>query len=49
MATLRHWVVKSEPSAYAWSQLVSERRTEWTGIRNFEARNNLRAMAAGDL
>lgn len=42
-------MVKSEPSAYAWSQLVADRRTEWTGIRNFEARNNLRAMAVGDL
>lgn len=49
MATGRHWVVKSEPSAYPWSQLVAERRTEWTGIRNFEARNNLRAMSVGDL
>jgi len=42
-------VVKSEPSAYSWSQLVADRRTEWTGVRNFEARNNLRAMAVGDL
>ena len=49
MATGRYWVVKSEPSAYAWSQLVAERRTEWTGIRNFEARNNLRAMSVGNL
>jgi predicted RNA-binding protein with PUA-like domain len=49
VATGRHWVVKSEPSAYAWSQLVADRRTEWTGIRNFEARNNLRAMSVGDL
>ena len=42
-------MVKSEPSAYAWSQLVADRRTEWTGVRNFEARNNLRAMSVGDL
>lgn len=42
-------MVKSEPSAYSWSQLVADRRTEWTGVRNFEARNNLRAMAVGDL
>jgi predicted RNA-binding protein with PUA-like domain len=49
VATPRNWVVKSEPSAYAWSQLVADRRTEWTGVRNFEARNNLRAMAVGDL
>jgi predicted RNA-binding protein with PUA-like domain len=43
-----HWLVKSEPSAYGWAQLVKDGRTEWTGVRNFEARNNLRAMRAGD-
>jgi len=44
-----HWLIKSEPSAYSFAQLQADRRTEWTGIRNYEARNNLRAMAAGDL
>ena len=44
-----HWLIKSEPSAYAFSRLQAEGRTEWTGVRNFEARNNLRAMAVGDL
>lgn len=44
-----YWLVKSEPTAYGWAQLVKDGRTEWTGIRNFEARNNLRAMGAGDL
>jgi predicted RNA-binding protein with PUA-like domain len=44
-----HWLIKSEPAEYSWSQLVSDGRTEWTGVRNFEARNNLRAMAVGDL
>ena len=44
-----YWLVKSEPTAYGWAQLVKDGRTEWTGIRNFEARNNLRAMALGDL
>ena len=44
-----YWLVKSEPTAYSWEQLVKEGRTEWTGIRNFEARNNLRAMAARDV
>jgi predicted RNA-binding protein with PUA-like domain len=44
-----HWLIKSEPAEYSWSKLVSDGRTEWTGIRNFEARNNLRAMALGDL
>jgi predicted RNA-binding protein with PUA-like domain len=43
-----YWLVKSEPTAYGWAQLVEDGRTEWTGIRNFEARNNLRAMGLGD-
>ncbi len=43
------WIVKSEPSTYSYSQLESEGRTEWTGIRNFAARNHLRAMKKGDL
>lgn len=44
-----YWLIKSEPSVYPYSQLVKEKRTEWTGIRSFEARNNLRAMKPGDL
>ncbi len=44
-----HWLIKSEPSAYAFARLQADGRTEWTGVRNFEARNNLRAMAVGDL
>jgi predicted RNA-binding protein with PUA-like domain len=44
----QYWLVKSEPTAYPWTQLVADGRTEWTGIRNFEARNNLRAMAISD-
>jgi predicted RNA-binding protein with PUA-like domain len=49
MPTTRYWLIKSEPDVYPYSQLASERRTEWSGIRNFEARNNLRAMKPGDL
>jgi predicted RNA-binding protein with PUA-like domain len=45
---MAHWLVKSEPSAYSYAQLESDGRTAWTGVRNFEARNNLRAMAVGD-
>jgi predicted RNA-binding protein with PUA-like domain len=45
---MAHWLVKSEPSAYSYAQLESDGRTAWTGVRNFEARNNLRAMALGD-
>ncbi len=43
------WLIKTEPSTYSWDDLVKERRTWWTGIRNFQARNNLRAMRKGDL
>jgi predicted RNA-binding protein with PUA-like domain len=43
------WLVKSEPSVYPWSKLVEDGRTIWDGVRNFEARNNLRAMKKGDL
>jgi predicted RNA-binding protein with PUA-like domain len=46
---MAHWIFKSEPQVYSFAQLVEERRTEWTGIRNFEARNSLRATAVGDL
>ena len=44
-----HWLVKSEPSAYSWEDLVKEGKTPWTGVRNFQARNNLRSMKKGDL
>lgn len=44
-----HWLIKSEPSEYSFARLQADGRTEWTGIRNFEARNNLRTMAVGDL
>ncbi|MGA2246043.1 MAG: EVE domain-containing protein [Verrucomicrobiota bacterium] len=46
---MNFWLVKSEPEAYAWSQLVKDGRTAWTGIRNYQARINLRAMKPGDL
>jgi predicted RNA-binding protein with PUA-like domain len=44
-----HWLTKSEPNKYAFEQLVKDGRTTWDGVRNFEARNNLRAMKKGDL
>jgi len=44
-----HWLVKSEPSAYSWEDLVKEGKTAWTGVRNFQARNNIRSMKKGDL
>jgi predicted RNA-binding protein with PUA-like domain len=48
-ATGRSWLVKSEPGTYSWQQLVKDGRTRWDGVRNFEARNHLRAMKAGDV
>ena len=45
---MAHWLIKSEPSAYAWSQLVKDKRTSWTGVRNAQASINLKAMKAGD-
>src|SRR5690242_3840550 len=46
---MQYWLVKQEPEAYSWSAFVKDGRTAWTGVRNFQARNNLRAMSKGDL
>lgn len=46
--TTQYWLVKSEPEAYAFSDLLRERRTAWTGVRNYAARLNLKAMRKGD-
>ena len=46
---MNYWLVKSEPESYAWETFVKEKRAAWTGVRNFQARNNLRAMKRGDL
>jgi predicted RNA-binding protein with PUA-like domain len=45
----QYWLIKSEPSVYAYAQLEKDGKTAWTGVRSFEARNNLRAMKPGDL
>lgn len=42
------WLVKQEPEGYSWDDFVRDGRTEWTGVRNFQARNNLRQMKSGD-
>ena len=47
--TTQYWLVKSEPEAYAWSQFVKDKRTAWTGVRNYQARLHLKAMRKGDL
>ena len=43
-----HWLVKSEPSKYGWDKFVEDKQTYWDGVRNYTARNNLKAMKKGD-
>ncbi|MFI5002192.1 MAG: EVE domain-containing protein [Reyranellales bacterium] len=45
---MAYWLIKSEPSTYSWAQLVKDKRTSWTGVRNAQAAINLKAMKAGD-
>ncbi len=45
---MNYWLVKQEPEDYSWSDFQKDRKTAWTGVRNFQARNNLRAMKSGD-
>lgn len=46
---MSRWLVKSEPDSFSWDQQVANGTEPWTGVRNFQARNNLRAMRKGDL
>jgi len=46
---MNYWLVKQEPEAYSWEAFVKDGKTAWTGVRNFAARLNLRAMKKGDL
>ena len=45
---MAHWLIKSEPSTYSWEKLEKEKQTFWDGVRNYAARNNLKAMKKGD-
>ena len=47
-SAMNYWIVKQEPEDYSWSNFVADGKTAWTGVRNYQARNNLRAMKAGD-
>ena len=46
---MRHWLLKTEPSAFSFEQLQKDRTTPWSGVRNFQARNNMMEMRLGDL
>jgi predicted RNA-binding protein with PUA-like domain len=46
---MKHWLVKSEPHKYTWEQFLKDKKTFWDGVRNYQARNNLRLMKKGDL
>ncbi len=46
---MNYWLVKSEPYKYSWDQFVTDKKTVWDGVRNYLARNNMRAMKKGDL
>ena len=46
---MNYWLIKSEPFKYSWQQFLKDKQTFWDGVRNYAARNNLRAMKKGDL
>jgi predicted RNA-binding protein with PUA-like domain len=46
---MNYWLIKSEPFKYSWEQFKKDKKTDWTGVRNYAARNNLRDMKKGDL
>jgi predicted RNA-binding protein with PUA-like domain len=46
---MAYWLMKSEPFKYSWQQLLKDKKTHWDGVRNYAARNNLKAMKKGDL
>lgn len=45
---MAYWLMKSEPSVYAWDQLMVDKRAKWDGVRNYQAANNMKAMKLGD-
>ena len=45
---MKYWLVKTEPGTYSWDDLIKDKSTFWDGVRNYQARNNLKAMAKGD-
>lgn len=45
---MAYWLMKSEPDAYSWQQMVRDKKTGWSGVRNYQAANNMKAMKIGD-
>lgn len=45
---MNYWLLKTEPSTFSWDDLVKDKKAVWDGVRNFQARNNLKAMKKGD-
>jgi predicted RNA-binding protein with PUA-like domain len=45
---MNYWLMKTEPGTYSWDDLVRDKKTTWDGVRNFQARNNIKAMKKGD-
>lgn len=46
---MNYWLVKTEPGTYSWDDLVRDKKTTWDGVRNFQARNNIKGMKKGDI
>ena len=49
LGIMNYWLMKTEPGTYSWGDLVHDKQTEWTGVRNYQARNSMNAMKIGDL
>jgi predicted RNA-binding protein with PUA-like domain len=45
---MAYWLIKSEPAAYSWEQMVRDKKSAWSGVRNHQAANNMKAMQPGD-
>jgi predicted RNA-binding protein with PUA-like domain len=45
---MNYWLLKTEPEVYSWERFVEDKKTRWEGVRNYQARNNLREMKTGD-
>ena len=46
---MNYWLIKTEPGTYSWDDLIRDKETYWDGVRNYQARNNMKAMKEGDL